>query len=450
MRYPAFVEEMGRPENRSQLWMGVWSGYALAGVFALLALAGHTTGVVPHPEGLYALVLLKLATNTLALWSLRNEMLALEIGGLNVAMDVIAMTGAIYLTGGALSPLFAIYVIEVAVIALLTNLGTTLAIAVFAWVLHGATTVLAHLHVIPSFPPPATGPVELTAPQVALALAYALFVIGVPTLFLSAILRLLRRKERELARKNAALVDAARQKSWFMANVTHELRTPIHGIVGLSDLVRSGVYGTVTDKQRAAHQDIKGSAKDLLKLIDDLLALAQADAGKLQVDAAPVVVDDVCEAAMRTVRPMLGTRTLHLECDVEPGLELVSDRGKLVQVLVNLLSNALKFTPDGGRVTLRARGVDGGVTFEVRDTGIGIPEEERPRVFEAFRQVDGSDEREYGGVGLGLSMVHRLVTLLGGEVRIESTVGAGTVFTVHFPFAARRDEDPRPPPATDA
>lgn len=436
MRYPAFVEEMGRPENRPKLWMGVRSGYALAGVFALLAVAGDATGVVPHAEGLYVLVLLKLATNTLALWSLRNDVLALELGGLNVAMDVLAMTGGIYLTGGPLSPLFAIYVIEVAVIALLTNLGTTLAIAGFAWVLHGAATVLAYLDVIPAFPPPATGPVDLTGPQVALALAYALFVIGVPTLFVSAILQLLRGKERELERKNAALVDAARQKSWFMANVTHELRTPIHGIVGLSDLVQSGVYGEVTDHQREAHQDIKGSAKGLLKLIDDLLALARADAGKLQVESAPVAVDDVCDSVMGAVRPMLGTRKLHLESHVEPGLELVSDRGKLVQVLVNLLSNAVKFTPDGGRVTLRAHGMDGGVAFEVRDTGIGIPEEEQARVFDAFRQVDGSDEREYGGVGLGLSMVHRLVTLLGGEVRIDSTVGAGTVFTVHVPSAA--------------
>jgi signal transduction histidine kinase len=434
--YPAFVADMARPENRPQLWTGVRSGYALAALFALLAFAGDATGVLPEVRAFYVLVLLKLATNTLALWSLRNGVLPLEIGGLNVVMDVVTMTGAIYLTGGPLSPLFAIYVIEISVIALLTNLGITVAIAAFAWVLHGGVTILAHTGVIPLHPPPAVGPVQFTDAQIALALVYALFVIAVPTLFTSAILRSLQRKERELQRTNAELVDAAKQKSWFMANITHELRTPIHGICGMSDLVTSGIYGPVNAKQREAQRTIKQSAQGLLGLIDGLLDLSRAEAAQSELKVAPIPVRELVEGVMASVRPMVGTKDLHLEWSADPQLPaLATDRGLLVQVLVNLLGNAIKFTPEGGHISLRAMSVRGGVAFEVRDTGVGIPEEELPRIFEAFRQVDGSDERQFGGVGLGLALVDRWVKLLGGSVEVQSGVGAGTVFTVWLPVA---------------
>jgi signal transduction histidine kinase len=434
-RYPPFVAELARPENRPKLWAGVWSGYALAFAFALLALAGDATGVIAEPRGFYVLVLLKLLTNTLMLWSLRNDVWPLELGGLNVVMDVITMTGGIYLTGGPLSPLFAIYVIEVSVIALLTNLGTTVAIATLAWVLHAAVSILAHTGVIPAYPPPAVPPVQFTDGQIALALIYALFVISVPTFFTSGILRALRRKERELVSANAELIDAARQKGWFMANVTHELRTPIHGISGMSDLVTAEVYGPVTDAQRDAHRTIKDSAKRLLGLIDDLLALSRAEAGRLDFKAAVVDVPELLESVMASIQPMVGTKALELNWAAEPDLPaLVTDRGKLAQVLVNLAVNAVKFTPEGGSVWLRARGHGGGVAFEVQDTGTGIAKAELSRIFEPFRQVDGSDERQFGGVGLGLALVQRLVDVLGGSVQVQSEVGEGSVFTVALPL----------------
>lgn len=433
---------MGRPENRPQLWMGVRSGYVLAAAFALLAVAGHTTGVVQGVGVFYVLVLLKLATNTLALWALRNDILPLELGGLNVVMDVVAMTGAIYLTGGPLSPLFAIYVIEVAVIALLTNQGITVAIAALAWTLHAITTLLAHAGVIATHPPPVVGPVQFTDAQVALALAYALFVLAVPTLFTTAILRLLRRKEQELVRANAELVDAAKQKGWFMANVTHELRTPIHGICGMSDLVVSGVYGPVTDRQREAHGTIKASAQGLLALIDNLLELSRAEARTAQATWEAVSPQELVQSVVASVRPMIGTRSLTLEHAVDPQTPVMTtDRGKLSQVLVNLLANAVKFTPDGGSIALRARAEADAVVFQVSDTGVGIPDHERTRVFEAFRQVDGSDERSFGGVGLGLALVSRWIHLLGGRVEVQSEVGVGSEFTVRLPRAAPQGSD---------
>jgi signal transduction histidine kinase len=432
---------MGRPENRPRLWMGVWSGYGLAAAFAVLAFAGDATGVVSEPSGFYTLVLLKVLTNTLALWSLRNDTLALELGGLNVVMDVVAMTGAVYLTGGPLSPVFAIYVIEIAVIALLTNLGITIGIAALAWGLHTAVTVLAHTGVIPSYPLPAVGPVQFADAQVALAVVWALFIIAVPTFFTSAILRILQRKERELQRTNAALVDAAKQKSWFMANITHELRTPIHGICGMSDLVTSGIYGQITTQQREAQKTIKESAKGLLGLIDNLLELSRAESGKLETAWAPMSAEEVVHSVVGAVRPMIGTRALTLEHSVDAAVPaLVTDRGKLSQVLVNLVANAVKFTPDGGRIAVSAQAEDGGVAFRVADTGVGIPAHERKRVFEAFRQVDGSDERHFGGVGLGLALVDRWVTLLGGRVEVQSEVGRGSVFTVWLPLAPPQGE----------
>jgi signal transduction histidine kinase len=425
---------MALPENRPKLYMGVRSGYCLSTVFALLAVAGELTGVVPHHRAFYLLLLLKLSTNTLALLGLRRDVLALELGGINVGMDVVAMTGAIYLTGGPQSPLFAIYVIEIAAVALLTNLGSTVLIAVFAFLLYSGVTVLAHLGVLPSYPPPAGEVASLTDAQVALALGYAFFIIATPTLFMSAILRLLRRHEVELERKNAELLDAAKQKSWFMANVTHELRTPIHGICGLSDLVEAGIYGPITEEQRDAQRSIKRSAKRLLGLIDDLLALARAEAGNTEIAQAPIGVDTIVAEALADARAMLGMKRLELTAKVDGTLPaLVTDGPKLVQVLINLLANAVKFTPEGGRVALRAFAAEDEVAFEVADTGIGIAADELPRIFDTFRQVDGSDEREFGGVGLGLALVRHLVRTLGGTIDVASEPGAGTTFTVRLP-----------------
>jgi signal transduction histidine kinase len=219
-----------------------------------------------------------------------------------------------------------------------------------------------------------------------------------------------------------------------MANVTHELRTPIHGICGVSDLVSAGIYGPITDEQRDAQRTIRHSAKRLLGLIDDLLALSRAEVGRIVVTHAPIGVDTLVTEALEDVRAMLGTKRLELTGHVEAALpDLRTDGPKLMQVLVNLLANAVKFTPEGGQIALRAFTAGDHVAFEVSDSGIGIPEGELPRIFEVFRQVDGSDEREFGGVGLGLALVKQLVTALGGTVEVASEQGSGTRFTVKLP-----------------
>lgn len=434
MRYPGFIAEMAAPSSRWKLRYAVRSGYALAGLFAVLAIVGPALGLVPMRREFYLLVLLKLAANTLAWASLRHERGLLEAGGLNIAADVVCMTGAIHFTGGILSPLFAIYAIEITVIALLTNLGLTVLVACAILAAYSGMAVSTHLGWLSAVPPPRALSEGVDTAYLGTGLAFAAVVVGAPTYFVAEILGILRKKERMLEKRTEELVEASRQKSLFLANVTHELRTPIHGICGLSDLVESGVYGAVTARQQEAHAEIKRSARSLLALIDDLLELVRADAGKLEFRPGDVDLSELLPRVLATIEGVKGTRELELCLDLAPQLPvLFTDRAKLTQIVVNLLANAVKFTPDGGRITLAARVAGEVVELSVSDTGRGIPEDERERVFEAFRQLDGSAEREYGGVGLGLTLVQRLIRLLGGEIGLESVPGRGSTFFVRLP-----------------
>lgn len=448
---PDFAAEMGLPRNRHKLWFGIRSGYAIVAAFALLAALGHVTGLRPATGAIVALVAGKLVANTLAALALREDRFVLEASGLNVLADVVALTGAIYHTGGAESPLLPIYGIELTVIALLTNVGVTVSVGVLTFAAFAAMLALVRVGALPE-------PVSVVASiggvndtYLAVMLAFVAFVIGVPTAFVASILRELSAKEAALVARTEQLVEASRQKSQFMANVTHELRTPIHGICGLSDLVESGVYGPVTESQRAAARDIKGSALSLLRLIDDLLTLARDDAGKLEYRPSEFELSDVLGSVMATVGFLRGTRDLDVRLDAPEDLPRIrSDRGKLVQILVNLLTNAVKFTPDGGHVVLRARVIEGAepeegeedartIELSVEDDGIGIAPEDRERIFEAFRQIDGSAERRYGGTGLGLALVRRLTKLLSGEIELRSEVGRGSTFVVRLPVLGPAD-----------
>ncbi|MCC6524314.1 MAG: HAMP domain-containing histidine kinase [Polyangiaceae bacterium] len=435
MRYPAFAAEMGLEHNRPRLWFGVWSGYGLAAAFAGLATGSQALGIIPPSPAFHALWIAKLVTNTIALLALRRNVAALELSGLNVLADIAVMTGAIYLTGGQASPLFAIYVIEISVIALLTNVGVTVAVAAIVTVAFGTMSVLVHAGVLPQHPSPLLAH-ALPTRLVVVALTFQLFVLVLPTTYTGAILRSLRQKERALEARTAELIEAGTQKSQFMANVTHELRTPIHGIASVAELVESGVYGPVTDRQTEACRTIQASAQSLQKLVDDLLLLARSEAGKLAFDAAPVAPAELVESVVASTHWMLGKKAVKLDVVVEPDLpHLVTDRGKLAQVLVNLLGNAVKFTPEGGRVTLDVRRAPPeALRFSVRDTGIGIEPADLERIFEPFRQLEGGDERRFGGVGLGLSVVRQLSLLLGGRVEVESAPGKGSTFTLTLPL----------------
>jgi len=435
MRYPQFIAEMGEPRHRPQLHLSAKTGFVTCLTVLALALAADALGVVTFRRVFLVPIFVKLATNTAAWVALkvrRGELLAATV---NVSTDAFVMTSAVYFTGGELSPLFPIYLIEITVVALLGNVGLTILAAVGVIACYAAMAVLVRIGVLPAWPPPVAVAGGLTTRYVVMDMGFAAFLLGFPTYYTARILQDLRRKKDALEARTRQLVEAGQQKSQFMANVTHELRTPIHGICGLSDLIESGIYGPVTGKQRDAQQSIKRSARSLLALIDDLLELSRADAAKLDLSPQAVDLAELVTTVVAAARWMVGTKELAVEVEADDELpNIETDPRGLKQILLNLLSNAAKFTPEGGRIVVRAR-ADGpdAVRLEVQDSGIGIAPEDQARIFEEFHQLDGSAERQFGGVGLGLAVVRRLCEALGARVELKSEKGEGATFSVVVP-----------------
>ena len=265
---------------------------------------------------------------------------------------------------------------------------------------------------------------------------------------------------RELEDKNEKLQTAFdrlkeldRLKSNFLATVSHELRTPLTSIIGYSEMLAEGLAGDLTAEQREFVQTIRDKGEQLLQLIKGLLDLSKLESGTMSLRKSQIDIVGILRDVSQTLAPTARKKEVELVVDVENGLPLIwADSERLRQVFLNLTENAIKFTPSSGRVTLSARitAVDaarpedaGGmvilsarrtaVEFRVADTGIGIPEIERSRVFDAFYQVDSSSTREQGGTGLGLSIVRRLIDGHDGTVRIADNVPKGTVFVVTIP-----------------
>jgi signal transduction histidine kinase len=437
VKTPAFLAEMIAPVNRPKLQFGIWSGFLVALGFGLLAASAAFFDLTPWRWAFLGLVSVKLLTNALAWLALVRDRAVLATQALNTIADVALLTAAIYFTGGPYSPLLATYVIVITVLSLLSNLGITILMS--GIIVLGFATMLAGVESA-SFPPTRVLGAPAEPPSwgyTITAIVYCAIVVGVPAFFSAATLRLLRRKEEALEARTVQLVKANTQRSQFVASMTHELRTPIHGVQGLADVIAAGVYGPVTDKQKEACASIKRSAQSLLGLVDDVLNLARAEAGKIEARPAAVDVPALVERVIASVSWMIGTKKMSIEAEVAPDLPFVmSDDRWLAHVLVNLVSNAVKFTPEGGTITVRAyeRADKDAIVLEVADTGIGIAPEDRERVFEPFRQGDSSDTKGYGGVGLGLALVARLTDLLGARVELDSEVGKGSTFRVVVPL----------------
>jgi signal transduction histidine kinase len=431
----ASVGEMATPANRQRLVYGIWSGYAVAIGFGFLAVALAVFQLTPWRWVYVLLVGIKLATNTLAWVALARERGVLAAQILNSTTDIVVLTSGIYFTGGAHSPVVAAYVILIAVMSLLSNLGVTVATGAMILLCFSAMMMLMAAGVLPPQPVPGAPGQPPSFGFAITAIGFCAIIVGVPAFFAAATLRTLRTREVALEHRTAQLIQTATQRSQFVASMTHELRTPIHGVQGLADVIAAGVYGPVTDKQKDACASIKRSAQNLLSLIDDLLALTRAEAGKIDARPGPVDIPALVERVTASVSWMVGTKHLSLAVDIAPGLPSVSsDERWLAHVLVNLVSNAVKFTPEGGGVTVRAVELGAAVALEVIDTGIGIAPDDQAAIFEPFRQGERGDARGYGGVGLGLALVARLTDLLGAQVELESTVGKGSTFRVIVPL----------------
>ena len=235
----------------------------------------------------------------------------------------------------------------------------------------------------------------------------------------------------------AELLEAAsRYKSEFLANMSHELRTPLNSSLILSKLLADNKAATLTAEQVKYAQAIHASNNDLLLLINDILDLSKIESGHMDMTVEPVQLEEDVIARLRaTFEPMARQKKLALAIDLAPGtpLRLATDGQRLLQVLKNLIANAIKFT-ERGEVRLKVRpGSTGRVVFEVHDTGMGIPKAQQQVIFEAFRQADGSTSRRFGGTGLGLSISRELAYRLGGGIEVDSEPGRGSIFTVDLP-----------------
>ncbi|HTT07663.1 MAG TPA: response regulator [Gammaproteobacteria bacterium] len=262
----------------------------------------------------------------------------------------------------------------------------------------------------------------------------------------------LHRKNEELEKQGHQLQEASRLKSEFLANMSHELRTPLNAIIGFSELMHDGKVGEVSEEQKEYLGDILTSGLHLLQLINDVLDLAKVEAGKMEFHPEPVDLDNLIGEVHTVLRTLMLKKRIKAEVTVDAELTgITADPAKFKQILYNYLSNAIKFSPEGGRVLIRALPQGSShYRIEVEDHGIGIRAEDIPRLFSEFQQIDSSTAKKYQGTGLGLALTKRMVEAQGGEVGVRSTFGEGSVFYAVLPRQAMATAEGEPLPVRQA
>jgi signal transduction histidine kinase len=246
---------------------------------------------------------------------------------------------------------------------------------------------------------------------------------------------------REIEQKSRELEAASRHKSEFLANMSHELRTPLNAIIGFSEVLSERMFGELNEKQDEYLKDIYASGQHLLSLINDILDLSKIEAGRMELEAADFNLPSAIDNALTLVRERATRRGITLGRTIDDRLGMLrGDERKVKQVLLNLLSNALKFTPEGGRIDVSAHLQDGAAAIAVADTGVGIAPEDQEAIFEEFRQV-GTADKKVEGTGLGLALSRKFIELHGGRIWVQSKLGKGSTFTFTLPL--RREPDDR-------
>jgi two-component system, cell cycle sensor histidine kinase PleC len=233
--------------------------------------------------------------------------------------------------------------------------------------------------------------------------------------------------------------EANQTKSKFLANMSHELRTPLNAIIGFSEIMESGMFGTLgSEKYQEYCHDILTSGHYLLEVINDILDMSKIEAGRMKLDMEQLELSKTLAESLRVVSGRAEDKNLVLDADIEGSISVVADRRAVKQILVNLLSNAVKFTPDGGKVVVRSRQLPDRIVLMIADTGIGIAPQSLARLGRPFEQVESQLTKTYHGSGLGLAIARSLTNLHGGSMRLRSKLGAGTVVCISLPRDARK------------
>jgi two-component system, NarL family, sensor histidine kinase BarA len=252
-----------------------------------------------------------------------------------------------------------------------------------------------------------------------------------------------------LQRAVARLEELDRLKSNFLATMSHELRTPLTSVIGYTEMMVEGLAGPISPDQREYLSTILGKADQLLSLITAVLDMASLESGQLAIDRCALSLADVVASEVATIQPQAGRRGIAIQLDTHGETTIVGDRRKIRQIVSSLLSNAIKFTPDRGRIGIAVRpgplapGEPGApaVQFVVSDSGIGISRDQVLKIFEPFFQVDSSSTRAFGGTGLGLTLAKAYVEAHGGRIWVDTAPGAGSTFTATFPARPQEGED---------
>jgi signal transduction histidine kinase len=248
-----------------------------------------------------------------------------------------------------------------------------------------------------------------------------------------------KKAEMQLQQTNEELIRANRLKDEFLATMSHELRTPLTAVLGMTQGLQEEVFGEINARQHKALQTIESSGSHLLSLINDILDLAKIGSGQINLDVAPIAVAPLCESSLLLIRPQAFQKNIQVESKLPTHLpKLLVDERRIRQVLINLLNNAVKFTPEGGYISLEISipSLNTSPPFlrlAIQDTGIGISPENIDKLFQPFIQIDSALNRKYEGTGLGLALVKRIVELHGGQVGLTSTLGKGSCFTIDLP-----------------